>query len=650
MDKHRPEKGTAMKKRKDAPAPSRDGPRQQQDGRSTASTTAAATTTTTARAAKRAKIHDARAIRTQPSDAALEDGKLDLQRFLDAREFEMRALEESMRRCRAANASRVFQQVPRAMRRRTASHNAKRVPKRLRERARREMAEDNTPTVEARRRRPRTTRARIRAETARKLARLAERKRKKMREKAAAEGAEGADAAGRGPAAVDTRAPRPKIRRNALNEPPRPDSRFRKRQANKTWLPTHLWHAKRAKMTDPARPLWRFAIPLTPTEKCYRPTHRAAGQRGVVAWDVSYMSTIGLYGAPEGVERVLRALGLTQEGLWGARGRRWRAGVRAWTGMLSRQTGGEEEGGPRPRRDIGPATIVWNPEAPARPQRQLFIRTHPACFLELFRELCKLVKMQTPQLYVEDLRFEIGSIELIGPGSTEALLGILRPLTFVARGVATTCARIYRLPSSSPSSRAATVGRPSALPRDLRDQWLRKLPQPRRPADRGRGRRGGGGRCRSRSPSPSRSSPAGPPRRMPAGVDMETRKRLLARSLLETELPYPPPRPAPDNNNNNSNNDDDDEKEEEEEEEADVGGGHHYHHNHHHPLCPDEADLLGFVTTGAFSLGEGRGSAIASISAARALEAVREGGGEGRLCVVRNAGENVGWLARWELV
>jgi ribonuclease P/MRP protein subunit POP1 len=111
---------------------------------------------------------------------------------------------------------------------------------------------------------------------------------------------------------------------------------------------------------------------------------------------------------------------------------------------------------------------------------------------------------------------------------------------------------------------------------------------------------------------------------MPPGVDMETRKKLLAQSIVATELPYPQPAAA----NNN---------------ELDIGG--------HHPLCPDEEDLLGFVTTGAFSLSEGKGTAIGSISAERALEAMREAGArEGKLCIVRNAGESVGWLARWELV
>ncbi|KAK0628590.1 ribonucleases P/MRP protein subunit POP1-domain-containing protein [Bombardia bombarda] len=373
------------------------------------------------RAPKRVKFHDARNIRTQPSDAALEDGRLDLQRFLNAREFEIKALESSMRKCKAVNATRVFQQVPRAMRRRTASHNVKRIPKRLRERARKEQIDDKTPTIEARRRRPRTTRARIRAETAKKLGILAARKKKKMLDNTA-EGAAGTSVQ----PTVETRAPRPKIRRNTLNQAPKIKSKFRKRQINKTWLPTHVWHAKRATMTEPSHPLWRFAIPLTPTQKCYRPIHRASGQKGAVAWDMSYMSTIGLYGSDEGAERVLRAIGLTQESIWGGRGRNWRAGARKWTGFLSKQ---RKEG----RRDIGPATIIWNPEEemdlthPKKSQRQIFIRTHPSCFLELFQELLKLVKMQTPQLHVEDLRFEIGSIEITGPGSTETLLGIIQP-------------------------------------------------------------------------------------------------------------------------------------------------------------------------------------------------------------------------------
>lgn len=915
MDKRRPppsgKPGADSKKRKDAPTDARPGNNRV--------------------SSKRVKFQDARNIRSQPADAALDDGKLDLLKFISAREYEVRALESSMRKCKTVNLTRVFQQVPRAMRRRTASHNVKRVPKKLRERARREQIEDNTPTVEARKRRPRTTRARIRAETIKKLGALAARKKKQWADKALKEGR---DDSGK-PAAVVARAPRPKIRRNELNEPPKVASKFKKRQINKTWLPTHLWHAKRARMTEPAKPLWRFAVPLTPTEKCYRSTHRSSGQKGAVVWDMSYMSTMGLYGTEEGVGRVLKLLGLTQEGHWGPRGQKWRAGLRKWSGMLSKQ---KRES----RRDIGPATIVWNPEPPPesagesgssetpRRQRQLLIRTHPSCFLELFQELVKLCKMQSPQLHVEDLRYEIGSIELTGPGSTEALLAVLKPyydkpeaeepqgrilgslagvtnpgslakdaflsfsakdprlsyppkkldvpeegspqllnlltkwpvedklkpyalfdrearhkasqlpsqksinrrkgshlpgkavavtpadppipimllasrptlggqaqgtwtllapwkcilpiwyslmhcplstggnprlggldeqrqvafeqgapwfpadfpatdagmkwelnerekrkrdwdrrpkgkrvawtsldlgagrkgevgdglacdfehlfglpshipstpvsseqdddtmevdppeeaqdttanssppsfslaavnhvtkgtfdkltacgnldpppktslltitLTILGRGVANTCARIYRLPqdpaaTAYPSTQTevpATIPPPDTsnpLPSNLRQQWLAEDPA---------------------SNTKTRKNPRPPaPPRMPPNADLETRKRLLAASLLTSAPPFP--RSAASSR-------------------LDVGG---------HPLCPGEEDLIGFVTTGEYNLREGKSTAVGAVSAEKAVETVRSAGArEGRLCVVRNAGEAVGWLARWEVV
>ncbi|QUC20251.1 uncharacterized protein UV8b_04492 [Ustilaginoidea virens] len=330
---------------------------------------------------KKAKLFAARNIPAQPADAALKDGQLDLQAFVAAHEFEIRSLEQSMATSRAVGTSRAFQQVPRGLRRRAASHNPKRVPKRLRSRARKEMEEDNTPIVESRRRKPRSTRARIRAETAKRLGILAARKRRKSLKKA-----EAARKAGKHVAPA-TPAP----------------AKFRKRQINKTWLPTHKWHAKRARMTDPKNPLWRFAIPLTPTEKIYRATHRAQGERGAMAWDTSYMSTIGLYGSICGITKILKAIGVTEEY----------------------------------------SMIVWNPEPSSsnktadvggtggsnvrNGQRQLFIRLSPAAFLETFTEMVRLCKMKGSGVYVEDLRFEIGSIELTGPASTETLLGIITP-------------------------------------------------------------------------------------------------------------------------------------------------------------------------------------------------------------------------------
>lgn len=92
---------------------------------------------------KRQKFHDARAIPTQTADAALsKTGELNIASFIRAREFEINALDKSMKRARQGLMSRAFQQVPRHLRRRTASHNAQKIPKRLRRRAEREVLYD----------------------------------------------------------------------------------------------------------------------------------------------------------------------------------------------------------------------------------------------------------------------------------------------------------------------------------------------------------------------------------------------------------------------------------------------------------------------------------------------------------------------------
>ncbi|ETS85007.1 hypothetical protein PFICI_03032 [Pestalotiopsis fici W106-1] len=371
-------------------------------------------------------FRDVRAIAAQPADAALKDGELDVQAFLNARGFEIKALDESMRRTQVSQTSRAFQKVPFTMRRRAAAHNHKKVPKRLYRRAKREMELDNTPTVNSKTRKPKSNRARLRAETALRLGKLAERKRRQKLRKKGKDGK-------LDPVTVQTRVARPKLRRNTLNEPPVMAKKFRKRQLNKTWLPTHLWHTKRATMTPPKDPLWRFAIPLTPTQKCYRPTHRALREKGAMAWDMSYMSTIGLSGAERSVTQVLKSLGLTAESLWDESGARWRSGAVHWNGTLTRM----KETSPR---SIGPATVIWDPKvqeedvemtSESKPEskvvRRIFIRLHPSAFLETFNELLRLAKGLTPRPYIEDLRYEIGSIEVSGPDSTEALLGVLSP-------------------------------------------------------------------------------------------------------------------------------------------------------------------------------------------------------------------------------
>lgn len=92
----------------------------------------------------RAKQRESRVLSAQSSFKALKNGELDVDKFVKAREYEIRALEEGMSQSKKALTKRAFQQVPKDLRRRTASHNVKKVPKRLQARAKREVCHITT--------------------------------------------------------------------------------------------------------------------------------------------------------------------------------------------------------------------------------------------------------------------------------------------------------------------------------------------------------------------------------------------------------------------------------------------------------------------------------------------------------------------------
>jgi ribonuclease P/MRP protein subunit POP1 len=65
--------------------------------------------------------------------------------------------------------------------------------------------------------------------------------------------------------------------------------------------------------------------------------------------------------------------------------------------------------------------------------------------------------------------------------------------------------------------------------------------------------------------------------------------------------------------------------------------------------CPGEDDLIGFVTSGNYDLGAGKGCGIGSLLFGKVFEGFKANRDERRLCVVRNAGESVGRLGMWEV-
>jgi ribonuclease P/MRP protein subunit POP1 len=184
-------------------------------------------------------------------------------------------------------------------------------------------------------------------------------------------------------------------------------------------------------------------------------------------------------------------------------------------------------------------------------------------------------------------------------------------ITLTSRGVATPCARIYRLPapSTEPTQPKGSLlapqkggKKPSAM--SIREQWLPLIPSA----------------IKSKPPPGRKSKTAKEFTREDLSAPMPQRIRLLAQSLLDTPpLPYPADK-------------------------SDDG----------HPLVPDEEDLIGFVTTGEFNLAEGKGVAIGTVLVDRAVKGLRRENKQdvkgGRWCVVRNAGEKIGRLARWDTV
>ena len=154
------------------------------------------------------------------------------------------------------------------------------------------------------------------------------------------------------------------------------------------------------------------------------------------------MSTVACRGTEHTLENLLQALQFPTDQN-PARSKRWKAGVRSAEGHVHEI---------HTKRLLGPALVLWVPAstkvpAPAKVSeqeheadkevskskrqkvkldRKIMIRVHPSVFKDFWVELLRAAKMQKPQVLVEDLRFEIGSLHVTGPASTEALLGVLR--------------------------------------------------------------------------------------------------------------------------------------------------------------------------------------------------------------------------------
>ncbi|KAI0059540.1 POP1-domain-containing protein [Artomyces pyxidatus] len=336
---------------------------------------------------------------------------IDVEKFAESRAFEIQAMQQAMKNAKSGSTHRAWQELPRHLRRRAASHDVRRVPSRLRQKSRAEMDP--------------------------------------MRRKALG---------------------RSHPRRGKARQEPRSIT-FLKRQQDKKWLESHLWHAKRMKMEN----MWGYRLAVQPTEKSFRPSHRAS-VHGSILHDASYYGLIELSG-PEHVLKTLLESCCDLQGQ-GPGAKRFLTGVRACETSLYGVNS-------YPFEYIGPIQLIWQaltatstpdattqhssqplnsnkentskrrrkksnkgkePEAapvnlPGNEVRKVWVRCHPTIFKEVLWTLKTAISLTLEDLrripehagkvyevMILDLRDAVNVFEIMGPKSSQVIKGALTPL------------------------------------------------------------------------------------------------------------------------------------------------------------------------------------------------------------------------------
>ncbi|BGP52028.1 Ribonucleases P/MRP protein subunit pop1 [Rhodotorula kratochvilovae] len=298
---------------------------------------------------------------------------LEVEKFAQARVFEISAMQRAMKAAKEAGTQRAFQSLPRHLRRRAASHNIRRLPTRLRERARAEVPKD---------------------------------------------------------AAKPKRVSRKMLGRHRTR-PGLKAEMFKKRQEGKMWLETHVWHAKRMHMTE----IWGHRLAEKPTAKAFRASYRAS-QHGALVHDASYYQYFELEGPFEDLAKLLQivcdpAAPLPTSKRYSAGARECTTNVydSAQTfphGLLGPATFIWQ---PAPAPPASPAASTSSAPA-AAPTRTLLIRVHPAVARDAALSFEHALKELRLGLCVALRRYqgEFLTFEVTGRRATEVVKAVLRPV------------------------------------------------------------------------------------------------------------------------------------------------------------------------------------------------------------------------------
>ncbi|ODV60868.1 ribonuclease P/MRP protein subunit POP1 [Ascoidea rubescens DSM 1968] len=401
----------------------------------------------------------------QSASPEFSDGILNVPDFIKSREFEIKSLETK----NFHKSRRVFQKLPRKLRRRTASYNVKRIPKRLRNKAIREMLSsssfvDNNIILNKKNKKNKYNAKDIyKLKMLKNLLKLSSklnlmkilpnyeqatdqkfniniRQRIKLIKKQICEAqllkSKNSDQTN------DQKISNFKIINNkigsydntginTLANKPVGKIKYTKRQKKYSWLTTHIWHAKRSHMIK----RWGFNIPLKPTQKSYRLTHRNFLTHGSICWDTSYFSSLIIESDINNFKQLKKLVKLITNNMNKPLNSSVVNGKKFWEGNLYIF----HNNNVKTLEIFTQGIIYWHK---MNDSYKILIRIHPSTYEEYFNYLKELSNNKTifavnkhknenenenenSLFKFYDCRYSLGSIEIAGPSSFKNLVSIL---------------------------------------------------------------------------------------------------------------------------------------------------------------------------------------------------------------------------------
>ncbi|CAI4049548.1 ribonuclease P/MRP protein subunit POP1 SKDI_14G1080 [Saccharomyces kudriavzevii IFO 1802] len=392
---------------------------------------------------KRNRIRNARSIRAEavaasssknsaPNDLSESGGKLKVDQFINSREFEVKQLQLAMHNSKGASSTRIFQALPRKLRRRTASHNVRRIPKRMRNRALREMRKSDQQQVlknlssTSRKTHGLNAKQLYRARMSIKLLRLAG-KSTSMKLSMPSE-ITSSKCHVRQKIKTLKRMIKESCKANSnskllnnrlgsydvtglgeLAPIPKGRIKYTKRQKYFTWLPTHIWNAKRSHMMK----RWGYQVAWAPTQKCFKLTHRLGGDTcssdGALCMDSSHIGTMIV--KDNSTDTMGDFLKSIIEKLTAGRAsmRKYRQNQTLFQGLI--YSFSEASSNP-----LGPCDLFWVQKD------TVILRLHPSIYTQVFDILIQYKE----KLTIQDCRYSIASVTLKGAKALESLASCLR--------------------------------------------------------------------------------------------------------------------------------------------------------------------------------------------------------------------------------